>query len=102
MLNAILARVARQESMSNNLTIGHVYSITDGIFGIVTYRWSGSTKPQLLSRIIPEAANVVQACEILNREFAGEFKPADSDDASWGAAILRARGSVEILTRRQF
>ena len=87
----------RDQIMQDSLKAGYVYKMTDGIFGIVVYRFPGSKKTELLCRMI-DTDSVYEACEILNAEFAGVFKPADTDTRKWGETIMRAQGSARVLT----
>lgn len=78
------------------LPVGAVYKQASGIFGIVVYRSPGSNKTEVISRVI-DTDSVYEACEILSREFAGEFKPADIDQTQWGQIVAESQGSCRVL-----
>ncbi len=95
-MNYIQHVTSKLEAMNANLTPGHVYRIMDGLFGIVVYRRVGSTKTEIMCRVI-DVDTVREACAILNSEFAGKFTPADSDTELWGKT-LTATQDMTILT----
>lgn len=61
-------------------------------WGILSYYPNTEVRVRVI-----DTNSVYRACEELGREFAGDFRPADSDQIAWGRVVFKARGSAEIL-----
>lgn len=74
--------------MQTTLARGHVYKITDNVYGVVSFY----PKTEVFVRVLADNVSETEACEILSREFAGAFVVADSDTRKWGETIVQRIG----------